>query len=240
MGAQLDDVTAKLIDLIGHAIPDDTAEQVDAFAMIARNAALMPRTRPRLLDLGCGTGDSFDRLVPLFDGLRYTGADIEVSPEVARRTRDDIDFVSYDGVRLPLEAASFEICFCKQVLEHVRHPDAVIGEVARVLVPGGIFVGSVSFLEPYHSRSIFNWSPYGLVTVLGDHGLETLQLRPGIDGVSMILRRLFGKKSFQRSFGQTSMFNHFIETEAARRSVQGRNAAKLEVAGHVAFLARKG
>ena len=71
--------------------------------------------------------------------------------------------------------------FSRQVFEHVRHPDALMREVARVLKPGGVFFGSVAYLEPYHSRSIFNFTPYGLMTVLGNAGLRLSELRPGID-----------------------------------------------------------
>ena len=56
---------------------------------------------------------------------------------MARRTRADCDFVTFDGRRLPFEDASFPLVYCKQVLEHVEHPRELLSEVARVLEQGG-------------------------------------------------------------------------------------------------------
>lgn len=72
---------------------------------------------------------------------------------------------------MPFDDGTFDVVFCRQVLEHVRHPDDVIAEVSRILRPGGIFVGSVSQLEPYHNHSIFNWTSYGVVSVFEAYGL---------------------------------------------------------------------
>ncbi len=44
----------------------------------------------------------------------------------------------YDGRHLPLPDESVDIVWSKSVLEHVREPETVVGEVARVLRPGGI------------------------------------------------------------------------------------------------------
>ena len=62
--------------------------------------------------------------------------------------------------------------FCKQVLEHVERPHELVADVARVLRPGGAFAGSTSQLEPYHSRSTGNYTPYGLQRLLTHAGLE--------------------------------------------------------------------
>jgi len=191
----------------------------------------------RILDLGAGVGNSYDRLVKFVPGLQYTGLDIESSPEVARRARSDLRFVTYDGEQIPFGDDAFDAIFCKQVLEHVRRPDVVIAEVARVLRSGGLFVGSVSQLEPYHSHSIFNWTAYGLFRVLSDHGLNLIELRPGIDGISLTLRRLFGRKNFERSFSVSSIFNHYIDVELGKRNIQDKNFQKLIIAGHIVFAA---
>jgi hypothetical protein len=58
--------------------------------------------------------------------------------------------------------------------------------------PGGLFLGEVSYLEPYHSYSIFNFTPYGLLLVVQDAGLKLLELRPGIDAPSLYFRQMVG------------------------------------------------
>ena len=41
---------------------------------------------------------------------------------------------------LPFEDGSFDTVLCTQVIEHVRTPNAVIAECARVLRPGGVLI----------------------------------------------------------------------------------------------------
>lgn len=219
-------------------IPVDTAAQVDVFRMIDLNKAEFVN-RQLVLDLGAGTGESYERLRQQIPGMRYVGLDIEDSPEVEIRTRKDLDFKTYNGRTMPFAENHFDVVFCKQVLEHVRYPDEVIGEVARVLKSGGIFVGSVSQLEPYHSHSIFNWTAYGLVKVLESHGLTVTQLRPGIDGITLTMRRIISREKFGEFFRFESIFNHFIDGSLRRSSVWERNFNKLVIAGHIAWIAVK-
>ena len=89
--------------------------------------------RGEVLDLGCGAGDSIRLFRSVHPEVSWVGADIDESPEVAARTRNDAEFVTFDGHALPFEDGSFELVCCKQVLEHVEHPRELMAEVARVL-----------------------------------------------------------------------------------------------------------
>ncbi len=160
-------------ELLGHRIPANHSRPV-----VADQYASRLRAR-RVLDLGCGAGDSVDLFRSVDPDVSWVGADIGDSPEVAERTRADAEFVTFDGRRLPFEDASFELVYCKQVLEHVEHPRELVAEVARVLEPGGHLAGSTSQLEAFHSRSVFNWTPYGFMRVAEEAGLEVVELRPG-------------------------------------------------------------
>ena len=195
------------------------------------------------MDLGCGRGDSVDHFRALDPVVRWVGVDLERSPEVDERQREDAEFVTFDGVGLPFADASFDVVYCKQVLEHVRHPDALIAEVARVLAPGGWFTGSTSQLEAFHSRSIFNPTPYGLTTVVEDVGLQVVELRPVIDGLTLVLWRALGMPSFfYRWWGpRESPLNRAIELAGrmARLDARTRNQVKLTLSGQFAFLARR-
>jgi SAM-dependent methyltransferase len=99
----------------------------------------------RCLDLACGTGVAFERLVRL--GWSVVGVD--VSPdmlEVARAGAQalDVELVEADAVRLPFADASFDAVV--SLMTHTDFDDggAVFGEVARVLRPGGrlVYIGS--------------------------------------------------------------------------------------------------
>jgi len=65
------------------------------------------------------------------------------------------------------------------VLEHLYDPFRATAEIARVLAPGGAFVGSVAFLEPFHARSYFHMTHLGLEEVLRRAGFEATEIQPG-------------------------------------------------------------
>jgi SAM-dependent methyltransferase len=147
----------------------------------------------QILDLGCGDGRAVDLLADL-EKPHYTGVDIERSPEVSSRTRTDADFLTYDGETLPFPDCTFEVVYSRQVFEHIRHPDRVVSEVRRVLKPGGAFIGSLSYLEPYHSYSIFNTTPYGLFRLVEDNGLTLQRMWPACEGLILLVRQIPNRK----------------------------------------------
>jgi SAM-dependent methyltransferase len=223
-------------ELLGDRIPGDHSRTVlaDDYAWRLRAA--------RVLDLGCGAGDSVDLFRSVDPRVSWVGADIESSAEVAGRTRTDAEFVSFDGRRLPFEDSSFELVFCKQVLEHAEHPRELMAEVARVLRPGGHLAGSTSQLEAFHSRSVFNWTPYGFTRVAEDVGLRVVELRPVIDGFTLVTWRALGlPRFFHRWWARESPPYRAIELAArvARLDARTRNQIKLVLSGQFAFLARR-
>jgi SAM-dependent methyltransferase len=223
-------------DLLGPRIPGDHSRQVLADHYAAR---LRPA---RVMDLGCGAGDSVDLFRALNPEAHWVGVDVEDSPEVSGRTRADAEFVTFDGRRLPFEDASFDLVYCKQVLEHVESPHELLREVARVLEPQGSFAGSTSQLEAFHSRSIFNWTPYGFTVTAEGAGLEVVELRPVIDGLTLVTWRALGlPRFFHRWWARESPGYRMIELAArlARLDARTRNQIKLVLAGQFAFLARR-
>jgi SAM-dependent methyltransferase len=222
--------------LLGDAIPRERVPQALADDWIPRlaNGAVM--------DLGCGTGDSVDQFRSVNPDVRWVGVDLESSPEVARRTRTDAEFRTFDGVHLPADDGSFDAVYCKQVLEHVREPAALIADVARVLAPGGWFAGSTSQLEPFHSLSTWNYTPYGLKLLLERAGLELVEVRAGIDGLALIVNRGAGMRSFTRRWwAHESPLNRVADGFGRVRRLEPAqvNAIKLLLCGQFAFLARR-
>lgn len=218
-----------------------SGEQATLASLMAGDETIDHQGVRRLLDLGCGDGGAYDRLSKLFPSLDYHGLDIAESPEVMRRIREDLAFYEFDGVNIPFDSDTFDAIHCQQVLEHVRYPDSLVAETSRVLKPGAWFMGSVSQLEPYHSRSIFNWTAYGILQVFESHGFEVKRLAPGIDGVTLTLRRLFGPDKFRAFFSVESLFNHFIDHQyrISDKNRAERSFLKLSCAGHIVFIAQK-
>jgi len=235
-----DDVLA----LLGAQMPADHSRQVLAEHYVAEfYGGLRRGTGPaRVLDLGCGAGDSVTVFRGYDPGVRWVGLDLPSSPEVDARRRADAEFATFDGARIPFPDAEFELVFCKQVLEHVAHPAPLLAEVARVLEPGGLLAGSTSQLEPFHSLSVGNHTPYGLSLLFREAGLETVELRPGIDGATLLAQRALGMpRFFDRWWGRESPLNRAIGLggRVARLDERGRNAIKLLLCGQFAFLARR-
>lgn len=233
-----------LRELIGDRIPADHSRQVLADDYAARFLSRPDRPEaPRVMDLGCGAGDSVDLFRSLDPAVRWVGVDIEHSPEVDERTRADADFVTYDGEHLPFGDAEFDLVYCKQVLEHVRRPEPLIGEVARVLRPGGWFAGSTSHLEAFHSLSTWNYTPYGLQLLVEGAGLELLEVRPVIDAFTLVSWRALGMpRLFFRWWGpRESPGNRAISLagRVSRWDHRTINTAKLVLSGQFAFLARR-
>ena len=192
----------------------------------------------RVIDLGCGDGRSFDLFRRLLPTARWTGVDIESSPEVSLRTRTDAEFCTYDGLSLPFPDGSVDLVFSCQVLEHVRHPEKVLAEVTRVLRPGGRFVGSTSHLEPYHSFSYWSFTPWGFRVIAQDAGLRLLNVQPGIDSLTLIWRAVLGRpKLLGRYFRSESPLNWLIRLVARIKgqSTARTNIQKLQFCGQFAF-----
>ena len=87
-----------------------------------------------ILDVGCGNGDISRELLEMgFDVQALDIADNTLPPE--RFNKVDLQKGSY-----PFPDNSFDIIFCKSVLEHLREPDCLIDEAYRILKPGGTFI----------------------------------------------------------------------------------------------------
>ena len=223
-------------------MPRDHARQTLADSYAERAVGRPERGPWRVLDLGCGVGSSVDVFRARDPDVHWVGIDVPGSPEASFRTRSDAPFETFDGVSLPFEDGAFDLVYCKQVLEHVRHPEPLLAEVRRVLAPGGWFAGSTSQLEPYHSLSVWNYTPLGMVKLLEQAELRPVELRPGIDGVTLTTWRLAGgHRFFHRWWGRESPLNRALAgcARVLRADAQTLNATKLLFCGQFAFLARR-
>jgi SAM-dependent methyltransferase len=228
--------------MLGDVVPRDHAHQTLADRYAEREIGRPVQGPWRVLDLGCGSGGSVDVFRARDPDVQWVGIDVPGSPEAAARSRQDARFEVFDGVTMPFGDGSFDLVYCKQVLEHVRHPDPLLAEVRRVLAPGGWFAGSTSQFEPYHSLSLWNYSPLGMLRLLQSAGLQAVELRPGIDGLTLIAWRLAGfHRCFHRWWGRESPLNRILN--AAGRAIKADaatlNATKLLFCGQFAFLAQR-
>jgi SAM-dependent methyltransferase len=123
-----------------------------------------------LFDLGCGDTQVGAHLARQ-RGYEYVGGDIY--------GRDASALV--DAHALPFASESIAACCTFAVLEHVRVPQLVAAELRRVLRPGGVLIGSVAFLEPYHAGSHFHHTHLGTHEALSVAGFEQIQVEANAD-----------------------------------------------------------
>jgi len=102
-----------------------------------------------VLDVGCGTGDDVAAMAAMVaPGGRAVGID-RSETMIAEATHRHaaiagVSFKTGDAQTLPFENATFDACRCERTLMHLAEPVAAVGEIARVLRPGG----RVALIEP--------------------------------------------------------------------------------------------
>jgi demethylmenaquinone methyltransferase/2-methoxy-6-polyprenyl-1,4-benzoquinol methylase len=110
-----------------------------------------PLTGRRALDLACGTGDIAFLLADggaVVTGLDLTPRMIQLATDKARgRGGASPSFVVGDMMALPFGAGRFEVVTTGYGLRNVPDLARAIGEVRRVLAPGGLFL-SLDFNRP--------------------------------------------------------------------------------------------
>jgi ubiquinone/menaquinone biosynthesis C-methylase UbiE len=116
--------------------------------MLLRTPSTGP-ARPRLLDIGCGTGHVLRGLSE--DQFEVFGADFAHGMvKVASLEHPTRRFLAADARLLPFTTASFDVVTIIGVLEYIVEYERAVAELARVIRPGGTLVISVP-----NARSIF-------------------------------------------------------------------------------------
>ncbi len=225
------------IEELWNIVPDVESKQYSTHILIEGLKNNSSGSGIRVLDLGCGDGRSIDWFKRAGLKVDWKGLDIEGSPEVKARKRVDGEFISYNGIDIPFQESSFDIVLSNQVFEHVRHPEAVLREIYRVLCQGGMFIGSVSYLEPFHSYSLFNFTPFGWYTINVENGLTPTFLAGGIDSFALINQ--YAKITERRTdIWQCSPLNRSIISNDSL-TVKEKNYKMLMSAGHIVFISKK-
>jgi SAM-dependent methyltransferase len=87
-----------------------------------------------ILDAGCG------HTAPNLQELRDSGATLIGVDLVHLEPQPGMELIEADLGRIPLPDASVDLIYSRSVMEHVVDPDAVYGEAARLLKPGGRWI----------------------------------------------------------------------------------------------------
>ena len=133
----------------------------------------LEETRPyaggRLLDVGCGTKPYRE----------FFGADEHVGIDWGNSLhRLDAEHIG-SAEELPFPDDSFDTVLCTEVIEHLRHPARAVGEMARVLKPGGHLILTAPFIHGLHEvpHDYFRFTGFGLCSLVEDVNLSVVLLK---------------------------------------------------------------
>jgi len=124
----------------------------------------------KCVDIGCGEQPYRSYIESL--GAAYESVDVEARAE-------DVTYISdiHDMGRVPQER--FDCAICLEVLEHVSNPFVAVGEIGKVLKPGGRLILSVPHLSRIHEapHDYFRYTRYGIQSILESNGFEVLEMK---------------------------------------------------------------
>jgi len=105
----------------------------------------------QILEVGVGTGAVLSDLLedhpfkPYGVDISHAGLKFSVEKNPA------FSLVQADGIRLPFKASTFQHAFCHYLLIWVKDPLQILGEMRRVIQPGGFVI---ALAEPDHAARI--------------------------------------------------------------------------------------
>ncbi|WP_257670752.1 methyltransferase domain-containing protein [Parapedobacter tibetensis] len=153
----------------------------------------------RLLDFGCGSKP----YKTLFHVDEYIGTDIEVSGHA--HVNEDID-VYYDGKTLPFADESFDSIFTSEVFEHVFNLPQIIGELHRVLKPGGYMLVTAPFVWDEHEipYDFARYTSFGIKHILEESDFVIVEEKKTTNYVATICQ-MWGAYVYQHIFPKNKM-----------------------------------
>ncbi|HLW95864.1 MAG TPA: class I SAM-dependent methyltransferase [Solirubrobacteraceae bacterium] len=94
----------------------------------------------QILDAGCGSGRN---MIDLAELGTVTGVEISDASVERARQRDVGEVLQCSLTDLPLPSDAFDVAVCLDVIEHVEDEQGALGEMLRVVRPGGSLVITV-------------------------------------------------------------------------------------------------
>jgi len=95
--------------------------------------------RPIILDVGCSSGYMLEEIRKSLPEAVLIGSDYLSAPLVGLAKRmPDLPFLQFDLRRCPLPDACVDVVTALNVLEHIDRDEEALGQVFRILRPGGL------------------------------------------------------------------------------------------------------
>ncbi|MCS7006692.1 MAG: class I SAM-dependent methyltransferase [Thermoleophilia bacterium] len=137
----------------GEAVHADALHDVDELAETVRRL-LGPFAGSEIaLDAGCGSGALAFALARFVGEVVGVDADRDALDAASAAAPPNVRLVEGDVTALPFDLGTFDIAACRGVLHHVRRPELVVSELARVTRLGGrvLIVDQLGSIDPLRS-----------------------------------------------------------------------------------------
>jgi ubiquinone/menaquinone biosynthesis C-methylase UbiE len=118
-------------------------EGVTPVEVLRDTVAAASAGRVRVLEIGCGTGRFARSVIEAVPDVDYVATDLSAAMVAATRALG-VPAQQASADALPFPDASFDVVVAAWMLYHVPDLDQTLGEVRRVLRPGGLFCAATN------------------------------------------------------------------------------------------------
>ncbi len=115
--------------------------KVDPHAWVQKYLAHRVCPGAEVLSVGCGPGVILGAVTNLDSSIRATGIDVSEGrlQQAKEKNRENsrLRFVRGDAQSMEFQSNSFDLVYCRMLLQYLREKERAVCEMARVCKPGG-------------------------------------------------------------------------------------------------------
>jgi ubiquinone/menaquinone biosynthesis C-methylase UbiE len=180
---------------------------------LARTNLLQPGDR--ILEIGCGIGTVVAELVR--QGYDAMGTDIsQVAVEYGRAKYGNVRLEVQPAEELPYADGTFGVVLSFDLFEHIAHIDRHVGEVQRVLKPGGHYL----FETPNKLSNV-------VAETLAYKSLKWRRVHPSLHTPGQLRRRL-ARHGFEARFVKMDQMNEYTRSKLRKLGPMGRLVERID------------